>query len=99
MVHRTLAPFKFNLVCRFQAKSLAWVKARAPGKSKSAIGDALRLSRVHAEVTLTRRWSQLSKQARAEPSEANVMGCHVRAPRISRIYVGECQVWLSGRSR
>ena len=26
---RTLPPYQSNLVCRFQAKSLAWVKARA----------------------------------------------------------------------
>src|SRR5262249_14193311 len=61
------------------------------GKSKSAFGDgALRWSgRLRCDAAP--RWSPLSTRVRAEPSGANVMGCHARFLRSSRMYAGECQ--------
>ena len=32
---------------------------------------------------------------RAGPSDANVVGCHMRSPSISRIHAGECQAIAS----
>jgi hypothetical protein len=73
-----------NTVRGFRGKSFPRVKA------VTYLGrGALRLSRVHAEVTLARRGSQLSNRVRAEPSEVNVMGGHVRAPSIPSGSVNE----------
>ena len=47
-----------------------------------------------------RTWSLFGRSSprwgRAGPSDAHVMGCHVRSPRISRMYPGECQTISEG---